>query len=220
VRSSFRATSRSRRGSPQTKAPPYGRSPCGVRSTTVPIRESRNGGGIGGVGLGAVGAGAGVGVGVGLSSEPHPVASAQITTVVGSTPPAIPRRVTFVRALVRVLGTILGNFRGRQAESPTPGGVGSFSPLRTPPRTRATSSAIVRLMRYSRLSKRFRSADRTDENKEGASRSRSQERRRLGTCLEGDRQTLTWRAGSGFSCRPRLVRTIDAVIIGTRAPTH
>jgi hypothetical protein len=36
---------------PQTKAPPNGRSPCGVRSTTVPIREVTNGDAIGGVGL-------------------------------------------------------------------------------------------------------------------------------------------------------------------------
>jgi len=30
----------------------------------------------------------------------------------------------------------------------------------------------------------------------------------------------TCHAGSGFSCRRRLVRTLDAVIIGTRAPAH
>ena len=39
-------------------------------------------------------------------------------------------------------------------------------------------------------------------------------------CVYGDRQMQTWRAGSGPSCRRRLVRTLDAVIIGTRAPTH
>ena len=36
-------------------------------------------------------------------------------------------------------------------------------------------------------------------------------------CVYGDRQMQTWRAGSGLSCRRRLVRTLDAVIIGTRS---
>lgn len=83
------------RNCPQTKAPLNGRSPCGVRSTTVPIREVRTGGAIGGVGLGD-----GAGVGVGPFGEPHPVPSAQITTVIGSTLPAIPRRVTLFGPLI------------------------------------------------------------------------------------------------------------------------
>ena len=39
-------------------------------------------------------------------------------------------------------------------------------------------------------------------------------------CVYGDRQMQTWRAGRGFSCRRRLVRTLDAVTMGTRAPTR
>jgi hypothetical protein len=45
------------------------------------------------------------------------------------------------------------------------GDVGSSRPLQPAPRTAATSRAMVRLIRHSYLSKRFRSADRTDKNK-------------------------------------------------------
>ena len=34
-------------------------------------------------------------------------------------------------------------------------------------------------------------------------------------CVYGYRQLETWRAGRGFSCRRRLARTLDAVIMGT-----
>jgi hypothetical protein len=39
-------------------------------------------------------------------------------------------------------------------------------------------------------------------------------------CVYGDRQMQIARAASGLSCRRRLVPTVDAVIIGTGAPTH